>query len=202
MKKIGLLFFICITSLIAQIRIESSNYNMKIPRIYFNGEESLDFKNEISKISEIELEDRKILSRNYEKNINYQIFKNEFEIISVVVKKYEYRGGAHGVTEIYGFNFNESTGQKIEFQDIFKEGAKEYFEERINLLLKLNEEKENTNPTKENYFIGAKADLDKAIFYFEEDSVIFQFPQYELAPYSEGMPSFRYNRLQIDMYLK
>jgi hypothetical protein len=127
-------------------------------------------------------------------SISYTIYdKNVFNIVSIKFDTYHFTGGAHGLPGTTVFNINQQTGKELIFDDIFVSGARKYFETEISKQMAQD---------KETYFSDTSPDLRKTSFYFEGNDVVFVFPPYAIAPYSSGMPEFRFNKNNIKKWLK
>ena len=57
----------------------------------------------------------------YEVYINNEVTYDRNNIISIVVTKYEFTGGAHGMTYLDNYNYNLLAGDKLRLKYIFKE---------------------------------------------------------------------------------
>lgn len=127
----------------------------------------------------------------YEVVLNYEITYRNNSVISLYTDEYMYLGGAHGNTKRESQNWNMQTGRFIKLAelnsknpyyivDIFKEinnqiaiqiesGEGQYFENYCNLV-------------QENFKLEN--------FYITENGIVIYFNQYEIAPYSSGIPEF------------
>lgn len=116
-------------------------------------------------------------------NITYNIGK----LISLYSDEYTYTGGAHGNTIRTSETWNLVYGRKLELSELYKnpyfiidilktinlqisENPENYFSNSCNLVL------ETFNP--ENFYL---IDKNKIVIYFQ---------QYDIAPYSSGIPVF------------
>ncbi|WP_291259571.1 DUF3298 domain-containing protein [Fusobacterium sp.] len=43
--------------------------------------------------------------------------------------------------------------------------------------------------------------MENAVVYFDSNNVVFVFREYDLSPYSSGMPVFKFNKKDIKRYL-
>ena len=84
---------------------------------------------------------------------------------------------------------------------IFKDEAIEYFNMRINDMIKNKDRVLNTQGVEVIFFDNAEADINNAILSFEGDYIVFTFTEYDLTPYSSGMPVFKFNKKDIKKYL-
>lgn len=125
--------------------------------------------------------------------LNYKVWHNDEDLLSITLSLYQYLGGAHGMSALTGYTFNLETGAVIPYTERFSWDAasrekaydtimKQVEERKIYLFKKNNQsdlEVKFKNPSYiPNYYLVAK---DKPI-------IIFQ--QYEIAPYAAGILQF------------
>ena len=212
-RKIMAFFMILPTLIFANTENDSQDktdiqdnfyYSIEFPEIKINGKSLEEINKEFDKRMERTMNEfnkefeqlKKSQSENViEHSTKINEYTNSFGIISVVIENYQYTGGAHGNTKIESHNYDIKENKELKFDDIFKPEAKEMFETAILQIVKDNNEKK--------YFDNIeKINLDTAIMYFKEDNVIFKFPQYEIAPYSSGMPEFNFHKDKVKEFLK
>jgi len=117
---------------------------------------------------------------------------NRNNLLSVLNTFYEYTGGAHPLTAWKSQTFDIKTGKKLALTDIFK-GSKDDILQRIYQLV-LTEIKGSEGTDDFMYFQTYEEDLRK--YYGEEDfvlteeSVLFYYQVYSIAPYAAGIPVF------------
>lgn len=103
---------------------------------------------------------------------------------------YAYMGGAHGGSSVAGAVFAKADGRRYGW-DMFKSGSKA----ELTAIVKEGLMKDYFNVSTEQEFrdcLLVDADtlpLPSAAPYFTADGVEFTYQQYEIAPYSAGMPS-------------
>lgn len=117
------------------------------------------------------------------------------KILSIKFEYYQFTGGAHGGTEVEFLNYNLATGEKINWQNVFKKDSN-YLQlvadySKADLTKNLLQSKDGqlsdsdwiqtgTDPkTKENYTTNIG---------FTNGGLDVVFGQYQVAPYSTGMP--------------
>ncbi len=122
----------------------------------------------------------------------YEVKKNGLNILSLVYEINSYTGGSHGITKVYSFNIDQKTEKKIYLKNLFKSNVdyRALLTKLVAKNMRLDNAKDDDDPTKFMFFEDAYIDIDKAIFYFQGKNLVLQFPLYELAPYSSGMPEF------------
>ncbi len=119
-----------------------------------------------------------------------EITYNSNYILSSKSISFSYEGGAHPITFIKRESINLLTGKEIVLSDIFKPGFETLLNKRAENIFKIT------------YGFDPETDLDSLGFTFEngkfklnenfsisESGLIFQFNQYEIAPYSFGAPT-------------
>ncbi|WP_294066732.1 DUF4163 domain-containing protein [uncultured Fusobacterium sp.] len=138
----------------------------------------------------------------YEAEMSYEVKENDFGITSIVVKRYTYTGGAHGNTTLETYNLLDKDLKLINFESFFNDNAQSYFEMKINDAIENKERVKNINGEEVIFFENPEVNIKNAVIYFEGDSVKFVFPLYDLAPYSSGMPVFKFSKDEIKKYMK
>lgn len=185
-------------------------YNIVIPQIlnvqsedisYFNLSLQENARLIIEELLEIS-EGAEDLSTSYEAKMNYEVKENDFGIISIVVKTSIYTGGAHGNTNLETYNIGKKDLKLINFESFFNEDAKSYFEMKINDMIENKEKVYNINGDEVAFYEDVEINLDRAGIYFEGENINFIFPLYEIAPYSSGIPVFKFNKEEVKKYMK
>lgn len=121
----------------------------------------------------------------YEANVRYEI-KNNDKLLSFYIEYYQFIGGAHGSTTRVGYTIDTDNGERLNISDLFNE---EYdYKTFIN-----KEIQSQINENKDIYFMGKdgfQGIKDNQDFYIEDNDLVVFFQQYEIAPYSTGIPEF------------
>ncbi len=141
-------------------------------------------------------------SAPYEAEMSYEVKENDFGITSIVVKRYTYTGGAHGNTTLETYNLLDKDLKLINFESFFNDNAQSYFEMKINDAIENKERVKNINGEEVIFFENPEVNIKNTVIYFEGDSVKFVFPLYDLAPYSSGMPVFKFSKDEIKKYIR
>ena len=141
-------------------------------------------------------------SAPYEAEMSYEVKENNFGITSIVVKRYTYTGGAHGNTTLETYNLLDKDLKLINFESFFNDNAQSYFEMKINDAIENKERVKNIIGEEVIFFENPEVNIKNAVIYFEGDSVKFVFPLYDLAPYSSGMPVFKFSKDGIKKYIR
>lgn len=154
------------------------------------------YKNEIKRQSkEYEKEYINVLSKSkeeyikyqYELIVDYKVTYNKNHTISIPIQKYEFTGGAHGMTYLDSYNYDLRDGKRLKLSDMFKKGID--YKKIVDTFIK-----ENINKNKELYFQdeGKFTGIsDNQQFYIENDGLVVYFSLYEIAPYYVGIPKFK-----------
>lgn len=140
--------------------------------------------------------------------MSYELKENNFNILSIVVTSYIYQGGAHGTTTVETYNINKKDYSLLNYDVIFDENAEEYFNMKMNDIINVSKENNgsrkalNTEGKEVLFFENAEANVKNTVMYFEGDNVVFLYSHYEIAPYSSGMPVFKFDKKDIKKYIK
>jgi hypothetical protein len=120
----------------------------------------------------------------------FNITYNNGFLISLYEDKYEFTGGAHGNTIRTSQNWNLSTGCFIPLSYFFPNNP--YY--LVNIFKNINSQIQ-TNP--ENYFDNycelVLETFNPESFYVTSENIAIYFQQYDIAPYSSGIPVFYIN---------
>lgn len=169
---------------------------------FSNGEAMVDFyvnayKNELA-------------AMNTEKRIGYEHYVEIRKLCDTAgfttyeSTDYNYLGGAHGITTIIATTFDKANGQRIEnpidttkvaeLQKFFRSGLVSYFNKR--------DGKISEKDLKDRLFVESDTiPFPQYSPTLMPDGVRFIYQQYEIAPYSEGQPSFTIPYKDIESFL-
>lgn len=114
-------------------------------------------------------------------------------LISIAINSYINSGGAHGNLNVTFFNFDASTGELLQFDDLFndKEGLKNIVKTHF---------EEETKGSEINYFFGEPFSLPANIGFNDEGIVCF-YNVYEIASYADGITEFTVPFEDVEAYL-
>lgn len=169
-------------------------------------EEVMAFKNNIKKqaiayekmyTENLSKSNEEYIKYQYEVYINDEVTYDRNNIMSIAITKYQFTGGAHGMTYLDTYNYNLLNGDRLTLENMFKPGVD--YKEIVN---KFITEEINDNP--EEYFKGDerfKGIGENQPFYIDEDGIVVYFGLYEIAPYYVGMPKFKLKFDEFDKYL-
>lgn len=186
-------------------------YHIEYPTIYlnsydigvikfnlFNQNEAMELKNR----SENELYNEAVEVYKYNKENgyplmqfevyrNYEITLNTQNIVSLYTDEYIFTGGAHGNTLRKSQNWNIPSCKMIKLEELYPNNP--YF--MIEILKTINEQ---ISKNSENYFEDScmlvLETFNPESFYLTPTAIVIFFQQYDIAPYSSGIPTFKINR--------
>ena len=112
--------------------------------------------------------------------------RNDQDWLSFTTSVYQYRGGAHGLTVMRGWNFHMPSGQQLQFSQLFPadSGYRTIIAEFIDRAIQ-----ENSEDYFQPYFTENQLGTNQDYYLTSHGLVIF-FGLYELAPYAVGIPEF------------
>lgn len=128
-----------------------------------------------------------VYNMEYEFKIGYEMKYNKDGVISILMTYYSYTGGAHGMGAMSAYNYNIVQGKELKLQDVFNKDI------NPNDIIK-DEVIKQMQANKGNYFDDSPAVIrnykEPFNFYVTEKGVVVFFSEYEIAPYSSGIPEF------------
>lgn len=130
----------------------------------------------------------------YEIILAYDVTYQSNSVISLYTDEYMFLGGAHGNTKREAQNWNIQTGREIVLKELFPNNP--YY--IIDILKEINNQiakqiENEENQYFENYCALVQENFRLENFYMVPKGVIIFFNQYEIAPYSSGIPTFKIN---------
>ncbi|MGB8455246.1 MAG: DUF3298 and DUF4163 domain-containing protein [Anaerocolumna sp.] len=127
----------------------------------------------------------------YEVYVEYNITYNQNCALSLYFDRYEYTGGAHGMTTRNSDTWNLRKGSRLELMDFFpgNENYEQYLQSEINKQIEA-EMKDNNNMFFEDYTDLVKENFNNKNFYLSDQGVVIYFQLYEIAPYVSGIQTF------------
>lgn len=132
---------------------------------------------------------------SYEAKTIYKITYLTESIVSLYFDQYTFTGGAHGSTYRYSNTWNLKTDALIELKDFFphQPNFKETIIQSITKQIGKQIEKQFSN-NQTYYFEDYKDNVPKEFrennFYLTPNGIVIYFQQYDIAPYSSGLPQF------------
>ena len=125
-------------------------------------------------------------NRNYKAISNYAITFNKNHILSTIVSIMGFASeGGPEYNDLYNYNFDLLTGNRIYLKDIFNRNV-DYLKVITDYInYKINQDKAN-------YYSDAVVDVpDDQAFYLTDDGIVIYFGVDEIAPESFGIPKFK-----------
>ena len=127
----------------------------------------------------------------YEAIQTFNITYNEDCLLSLYMEYYEYTGGAHGSTERTSQTWNMNNGRILPLSAFFRRNFNytEHLKKIINKQIA-----EQTADGTGAYFDNYRELVDKTFnpesYYLTPEALAIYFQQYDIAPYSSGIPTF------------
>lgn len=127
----------------------------------------------------------------YEIILQYDITYNQDYIISLYYDQYEFTGGAHGNTIKTSQTWDLNIGRKLPLSYFYPNNP--YY--AIDILKNINNQIKKQMQLGNNYYFNNYCELVLETFsldnyYITQDSLVIFFQQYDIAPYSSGIPVF------------
>lgn len=135
----------------------------------------------------------------FELYMKYDITYNKNGFVSLYIDKYVFSGGAHGNTERTSQTWNLLYGRMLTLEEVFFSKNNIKYKNKcsyvIDILKKINMEiakrlEENPGIYFDDYCTLVLDTFDFQNFYIDENCIIIYFNQYDIAPYSTGIPTF------------
>lgn len=121
-------------------------------------------------------------SLSWESSVDGYIAGVHGEILSYIVCRYDYTGGAHGSTSETGVNFNRNTGEVIGEEDIFAEGSRDEVKKCLSAHL------QEALPDNDAYDALFIKDIEpNGNFIVTPAGITYIYGQYEIGPYYLGI---------------
>lgn len=129
--------------------------------------------------------------RAFEAQVDYTVTYNEDVIISLYSDEYQFTGGAHGNTVRRSQTWNTQSGCRISLCQIFHCDV----DYRAYLIQEINRQIAAQIENGQNYYFE---DYEKLVaetfradqFFLTPEGIAIYFQQYDIAPYSSGLPVF------------
>lgn len=134
-------------------------------------------------------------------NINPRILNTEAPLATVVLNSSSYLGGAHGASAQYYFNFDLDREKLVKLTDLLENNQRGALEKLVYQQFKtwVLESELATNVVE--YEQAWKFTLTDN-FYLGKQGLILQYGEYEIGPYSAGMPRFEIPYAQLKGIVK
>ena len=129
--------------------------------------------------------------REYEAQVNYTVTYNQNCAVSLYFDGYQFTGGAHGNTVRTSQTWNLQTGCRITLRQLFPRGVdyKKLIIETVKRQI-ASQIQNGTNYYFDNYEKLVDQTFQPCNFYLMPNQLAVYFQQYDIAPYSSGIPVF------------
>lgn len=116
----------------------------------------------------------------------FSIIPSSYPNYTVELYKYQYSGGAHGLSELSYININQETNQIVKLEDLFKEQV-----DYISIINEfVHQEIERRRLNGEFFFTGSDGfqtiSMNQPFFINKNGDLVIVFNVYEIAPYASG----------------
>ena len=124
------------------------------------------------------------LASKFSAKMDFQIHRQDADLLSITLRTYQFTGGAHGSSSLEGYTFKLATGQILKYSELFNFdfASRQSLNEKIAVQIR-----ERQIPIFEPF--GGVS--DNPGFYLKDGrKAVIVFQQYEIAPYSSGILEF------------
>lgn len=165
--------------------------------LHYKAEASLFQRAQIAKLYQTAIDDYEYSVANgfpirpYEVFVEYTVTYNQNCTLSLYFDRYEYTGGAHGMTYRKSDTWDLRKGRRMDLMDFFpgKKDFIKYVQLKINSQIEADL-KENKGMFFEDYTTLVKENFHSNNFYLTDQGVVIYFQLYEIAPYVSGIQIF------------
>jgi len=128
------------------------------------------------------LKDKNLHFLQYEVSSNFKVRFSGKNLISLSMDTYEFTGGAHGNPGVTCYNIDTKTGKLILLKNLFKSDVD--YKTLLNTEIAAKIKELNSD------VYTFESITDNQAFYIKDGKLYIVFQSYEIAPYSEGRPTF------------
>ena len=123
--------------------------------------------------------------------VTFQVTYNSGCVVSLYMDQYEFEGGAHGSTQRTSQTWDFSTGKRMQLSDFYPHNPS-YREEIQNQIQSGIGRRLEQEPSTyfEDYPELLRNTFNAESFYLTPEGLVIYYQQYDIAPYSTGMPQF------------
>ena len=127
----------------------------------------------------------------YEFNISYVVTYNQNCIFSLYMEQYTFTGGAHGSTLRTSETWDAESGKQMTLSDFYQDNPS-YIQDIQNWIQLEIAERLKANPGTyfDNYPELLRNSFHPENFYLTPRGIVIYYQQYDIAPYSSGIPEF------------
>ena len=121
----------------------------------------------------------------------YTVTYNQSCTISLYMDRYEYMGGAHGITQRSSQTWNTQSGRQLQLKSLFQCNENYISDLKNEIIMQIKEQIEAGN----NYYFDNYEELvmktfNPKSFYLTPKDLVIYFQQYDIAPYVSGIVEF------------
>lgn len=128
----------------------------------------------------------------YEVYLTYEITFNNNAIVSLYTDQYEYTGGAHGNTIRESQNWDLKCGIQIPLSNFYRNNPSYVLDIIREINRQIKEQIDSGNDYYfDNYCSLVVETLNLNNYYLIPGYIVIFFQQYDIAPYSTGIPTFK-----------
>lgn len=128
---------------------------------------------------------------SYTLNVDYKITYNSGCLTSLYTDTYVYMGGAHGATTRTSDTWDFKTGKQLFLSDFYSIAPGSLAKLQNNITNQITEDlKENPGSYFDDYATLVKNSFNPKSFFLVPNGFVIYFQQYDIAPYSSGLPEF------------
>lgn len=147
-----------------------------------------DFKTNLKEAKE-SFKERPEYANPYEYSNTISVVMFNDDVLIIANNSYYFTGGAHGSTIVTYLNYDLDKQRDVELKDVITDTDK--FKEALHK--KADEQKEDLFDDYSETIDKDLADPDKTLTFFIKDgSLVIEFGQYDIAPYSSGLIDFEF----------
>lgn len=121
----------------------------------------------------------------------FAVTYNQHCVLSLYMDRYEYSGGAHGSTVRTSQTWSLGSGRQLPLKALFPDNIHYIADLKAEINRQIQEQMKNgTGAYFENYRELVDKTFNPQSFYLQQDALAIYFQQYDIAPYSSGIPVF------------
>lgn len=133
--------------------------------------------------------------RMFEVYSTFNITYNEKDCVSLYIDDYFYTGGAHGNTIRSSQTWNIKDGRNVNLKEFYPYNSEYILDILREIIRQIRENIKNGNNIYfDDYCSLVLETFNTQNFYLEENYIVIYFQQYDIAPYSSGIITFKIKR--------
>ncbi len=139
----------------------------------------------------------------YELIIVYHVFNPASRIVSFKFEGYSFTGGAHGSSVLHTKTFDLASGQEYGLDQVFKEQTP-YLDTLARLSREQLKQPDKLGDDYQEFMVEPGTAPDKENFkhfVLKQDSIVFYFEDYQVAPYASGEQHVEFTYSELEQIL-